>query len=84
MEKVWKAEQRDEQERKKIDQLQQEIREERAREEMHKAAVDSGIIKYANYCTKLRRTREIVIPRAHSGQNSVLVHLVKSLSHKYL
>ena len=45
LERVWKAEQRHDQERKKIEQLQQEIREERVREEMHKAAVDSGIIK---------------------------------------
>jgi hypothetical protein len=45
LEKVWKAEQRNDQERKKIEQLQQEIKEERAREEMHKVAVDSGIIK---------------------------------------
>ena len=45
LEKVWKAEQRHDQERKKIEQLQQEIREERTREDMHRAAVDSGLIK---------------------------------------
>lgn len=47
LEKVWKAEQRHDQEKKKIEQLQQEIREERTREDMHKAAVDSGLIRLA-------------------------------------
>ena len=45
LEKVWKAEQRRDQEKKKIEQLQQEIREERSREDIHRAAVDSGLIK---------------------------------------
>lgn len=45
IERVWKAEQKHENERKKIEQLQEEIREERAREEMHRMAVDSGVMK---------------------------------------
>ncbi len=45
LEKVWKAEQKDESERKKIDQLQQELKEERAREEMQRAVVDAGVVK---------------------------------------
>ncbi|KAL5481252.1 hypothetical protein EMCRGX_G021383 [Ephydatia muelleri] len=45
LEKVWKAEQRHDAEKKKIEQLQKEIQEERAREDMHRMAVDSGVIK---------------------------------------
>ena len=46
LEKVWKAEQKDETERKKIEQLQQELKEERAREELQKTAEDAGAVKY--------------------------------------
>ena len=45
LERVWKAEQRDEAERKRIAELQAEIREERAREEMQQMAVESGVMK---------------------------------------
>lgn len=45
IERVWKVEQKHENERKKIEQLQAEIREERAREEMQRMAVDSGVLK---------------------------------------
>ena len=45
LERVWKAQQKDEREKKKIQDLQQEIREERAREEMQRMAVESGITK---------------------------------------
>lgn len=45
LEKVWKAEQRHESEQKKIAQLQQELQEERAREEMQRTAIDAGVIK---------------------------------------
>ncbi|XP_046385513.1 pre-mRNA-splicing factor CWC25 homolog [Ischnura elegans] len=45
MEKVWKAEQRHEQEKKKIAELQREIREEREREEIRKFAEDGGVIE---------------------------------------
>ncbi|XP_023269436.1 pre-mRNA-splicing factor CWC25 homolog [Seriola lalandi dorsalis] len=45
IERVWKAEQKYEAERKKIEELQKELKEERAREEMTKYAEDSGAIK---------------------------------------
>ncbi|KFO34908.1 pre-mRNA-splicing factor CWC25 homolog [Fukomys damarensis] len=45
VEKVWKAEQRHEAERKKIEELQRELREERAREEMQRYAEDVGAVK---------------------------------------
>lgn len=45
IERVWKAEQKYESERKKIEELQKELKDERAREEMTKYAEDSGAIK---------------------------------------
>ncbi|CAI9611809.1 unnamed protein product [Staurois parvus] len=45
VEKVWKAEQRHDAEQKKIEELQRELREERAREEMQKYAEDTGAVK---------------------------------------
>ncbi|KAM8947084.1 pre-mRNA-splicing factor CWC25 homolog [Pelodytes ibericus] len=45
VEKVWKAEQRHEAEQKKIEELQKELREERAREEMQRYAEDTGAVK---------------------------------------
>ena len=50
LEKVWKAEQRHESEQKKIAQLQQELQEERAREEMQRTAIDAGVIKLVATC----------------------------------
>ena len=46
LEKVWKAEHKHETEQKKIAQLQQELKEERAREEMQRTAVEAGAVKY--------------------------------------
>lgn len=45
VEKVWKAEQKHEAERKKIEELQRELRDERAREEMQRYAEDVGAVK---------------------------------------
>ncbi|XP_069490798.1 pre-mRNA-splicing factor CWC25 homolog [Ambystoma mexicanum] len=45
VEKVWKAEQKHEAERKKIEELQRELREERAREEMQRYAENVGAVK---------------------------------------
>ncbi|XP_063281439.1 pre-mRNA-splicing factor CWC25 homolog [Pelobates fuscus] len=45
VEKVWKAEQRHEAEKKKIEELQKELRDERAREEMQRYAEDTGAVK---------------------------------------
>ncbi|XP_077380543.1 pre-mRNA-splicing factor CWC25 homolog [Festucalex cinctus] len=45
IERVWKAEQKHESERKKIEELQKELKEERAREEMTRYAEESGAIK---------------------------------------
>ncbi|XP_020388047.2 pre-mRNA-splicing factor CWC25 homolog isoform X1 [Rhincodon typus] len=45
VERVWKAEQKHEAEKKKIEELQKELREERAREEMQRYAEDSGAVK---------------------------------------
>ncbi|XP_028269472.1 pre-mRNA-splicing factor CWC25 homolog [Parambassis ranga] len=45
MERVWKAEQKHEAERKKIEELQKELKDERAREEMTRYAEESGAIK---------------------------------------
>uniref|UniRef100_A0A3B4FFY3 CBF1-interacting co-repressor CIR N-terminal domain-containing protein n=1 Tax=Pundamilia nyererei TaxID=303518 RepID=A0A3B4FFY3_9CICH len=43
IERVWKAEQKHEAERKKIEELQKQLKEERAREEMTKYAEETGI-----------------------------------------
>ncbi|KAM9313650.1 pre-mRNA-splicing factor CWC25 homolog [Pholidichthys leucotaenia] len=45
IERVWKAEQKHEAERKKIEELQKQLKEERAREEMTKYAEETGTIK---------------------------------------
>jgi len=45
MEKVWKAEQKHDQEQRRIAELQREIREERAREDIQKHAQDKGIVE---------------------------------------
>ncbi len=45
LEKVWKLEQKNEAERKKIEQLQQELREERSREDVQRMAVEAGVVK---------------------------------------
>jgi len=45
MEKVWKAEQRHDQERRRIAELQREIREERTREDIQKHAEDKGVVE---------------------------------------
>ncbi|MGH0186172.1 UNVERIFIED_CONTAM: hypothetical protein FKN15_020537 [Acipenser sinensis] len=45
IERVWKAEQKHEAECKKIEELQKELRDERAREDIQKYAEDSGAIK---------------------------------------
>lgn len=57
VEKVWKAEQKHEAERKKIEELQRELREERAREEMQRYAEDVGAVK------KKRRKIGLDVPR---------------------
>ncbi|KAG7486166.1 hypothetical protein JOB18_026272 [Solea senegalensis] len=45
IERVWKAEQKHEAERKKIEELQKQLKDERAREEITRYAEDSGAIK---------------------------------------
>lgn len=45
IERVWKAEQKHEAERKKIEELQKELKEERAREEITRFAEEAGSIK---------------------------------------
>lgn len=45
IERVWKAEQKHEAERKKIEELQKELKEERSREEMTRYAEETGAIK---------------------------------------
>lgn len=45
IERVWKAEQKHDAERKKIEELQKQLKEERAREEITKYAEESGAIK---------------------------------------
>ncbi|XP_063236924.1 pre-mRNA-splicing factor CWC25 homolog [Bacillus rossius redtenbacheri] len=45
MEKVWKAEQKNDQEKRRIAELQREIREERAREDIKKLAEDTGVVE---------------------------------------
>lgn len=45
IERVWKAEQKHEAERKKIEELQKELKNERAREEMTRYAEETGAIK---------------------------------------
>ena len=45
MEKVWKAEQKHDQEQRRIAELQREIREEIAREDIQKHAEDKGVVE---------------------------------------
>lgn len=45
IERVWKAEQKHEAERKKIEELQKELKDERNREEMTRYAEETGAIK---------------------------------------
>lgn len=45
IERVWKAEQKHEAERKKIEELQKELKDERTREEMTRFAEETGAIK---------------------------------------
>ena len=45
LERVWKAEQRHDAEQKRIQELQTEIKEERARQEMQQMAIDAGVTK---------------------------------------
>lgn len=45
IERVWKAEQKHEAERKKIEELQKELKDERCREEMTRYAEETGAIK---------------------------------------
>ena len=45
IERVWKAEQKFEAERKKIEELQKELKDERAREELTKFAQQAGAVK---------------------------------------
>ncbi|XP_066991732.1 pre-mRNA-splicing factor CWC25 homolog [Anabrus simplex] len=45
MEKVWKAEQKHDQEKRRIAELQREIREEKAREDIQKFAEDKGVLE---------------------------------------
>lgn len=45
IERVWKAEQKHEAERKKIEELQKELKNERSREEMTRYAEETGAIK---------------------------------------
>lgn len=46
IERVWKAEQKHEAERKKIEELQKELKDERNREEMTRYAEETGAIKW--------------------------------------
>jgi len=45
MEKVWKAEQRDNEEKRRIAELQREIIAERSREDMQRFAESSGVVE---------------------------------------
>lgn len=49
IERVWKAEQKYEAERKKIEELQKELKEERSREEMTRYAEETGAIKLVRW-----------------------------------
>lgn len=49
IERVWKAEQKHEVERKKIEELQKEIKEERAREEITRYAQETGAVKCVTF-----------------------------------
>lgn len=44
-ERVWKAEQKDNEEKKRIAELQREINAERDKEDMQKFAEDTGVVK---------------------------------------
>lgn len=49
IERVWKAEQKHEAERKKIEELQKELKDERAREEMTRYAQETGAVKCVTF-----------------------------------
>lgn len=53
IERVWKAEQKYEAERKKIEELQKELKEERSREEMTRYAEETGAIKLVLWYSQL-------------------------------
>ncbi|GAB1296755.1 Pre-mRNA-splicing factor CWC25 homolog [Apodemus speciosus] len=81
VEKVWKAEQKHEAERKKIEELQRELREERAREEMQRYAEDVGAVK--NIVLRAKKTSHIhnvvnhQIPFGTRDQTQGLKHVRK-------
>lgn len=56
IERVWKAEQKHEAERKKIEELQKELKEERSREEMTRFAEETGAIKLV-----LRNMQDVLV-----------------------
>lgn len=56
IERVWKAEQKYEAERKKIEELQKELKDERSREEMTRFAEETGAIKLV-----LRKMQDILL-----------------------
>ena len=67
IERVWKAEQKHEAEVKKIEELQKELKDERAREEITKFAQETGALKSvvhrcpANLCSLSNRMPTILI-----------------------
>lgn len=46
LERVWKAEKKDEEEKRKMEQLQKELREERSRNDFLELQEQAGLIKY--------------------------------------
>jgi hypothetical protein len=48
IEKVWKAEQKDAAEKRKIEQLQKELQQERAQEEVRAHGIRTGVLQYAH------------------------------------
>lgn len=61
IERVWKAEQKHEAERKKIEELQKQLKEERAREEMTKYAEETGVLKWVISC--VMRNDKLMVQR---------------------
>lgn len=62
IERVWKAEQKHEAERKKIEELQKQLKEERAREEMTKYAEETGVLKWVISC--VMRNDKLMVHRS--------------------
>lgn len=74
IERVWKAEQKHEAERKKIEELQKELKDERAREEITKYAQETGAVKCVQRILSLYSKNTIYILHYVVSRSLVNLH----------